>query len=318
MPEFDPETWALLLPWWAAAALVVVFVILAVFAFLRGGVGRTLGALGQFAVVLLALALGWGFLERLSLRDRADERRAIETRMAELTSRAIAPGSALACLDGAAGNVVEETCEKALFVSPEQVASAVAYVDARLTLLADVTDFSNRGDGRFGQALAQLRRAAEIDRYGLVAHVLATRDGCNADQCEALELLRNPAQVVANLKDRVFDAHVVRHSGNWDRKGPALAGAPGESAGAAQAAATQAVTPSVNVNFPSAISIPPVSIMNNEPGMSGQNGMDQQAKPDIPTPPVRRAKAAPRNTETTGAPIPIAPPQRPAAAPRPQ
>jgi hypothetical protein len=268
-----------------------------------------LGALARFAVVLLGLVLAWGFLERLTLRDRADERRAIEVRLAELTGRAIAPGSALACLDATAGEIVEENCEKALFASPEQVAAAVAYVGARLTLLADVADFSNRGEAGEGQALAGLRRAAEMDRFGLVAHVLATRDGCTVERCDVFDLLRERRQVIANLKERVFDARVVRHSANWDRKaGPTLAGAPASTETASAATSSTGV----NINFPSATSIPPVSIMNNEPGMTGQNGMEPPARPE--TPPARRASTKGSRAADVNAPVPIAP-QRPAAAP---
>ena len=43
-------------------------------------------------------------------------------------ARAIAPGSALSCLDEMAGEAVEAACEKGVFASPEAVAAAVKYV----------------------------------------------------------------------------------------------------------------------------------------------------------------------------------------------
>ena len=42
-----------------------------------------------------------------------------------LMAGSIAPGSALSCLDELAGEAVETACEKAVFASPESVASAV-------------------------------------------------------------------------------------------------------------------------------------------------------------------------------------------------
>ena len=58
----------------------------------------------------------------------------------DLATRALAPGSALACLDTIAGETVENACEKALFASPEATAAAVSYVAAQLSLLAAGSD----------------------------------------------------------------------------------------------------------------------------------------------------------------------------------
>ena len=48
-------------------------------------------------------------------------------RNAELSLSAVAPGSTLACLDGVAGEAVENACEKTVFADPQSAASAVAY-----------------------------------------------------------------------------------------------------------------------------------------------------------------------------------------------
>ncbi len=88
------------------------------------------------------------------------------------------PGSPLACLDAMAGDAVERSCERTLFATPEAMASAVSYAAAQINLFADVSAFVNRGNSEMEPLLASLRRAVETDRYGLVAHVLATRDGC--------------------------------------------------------------------------------------------------------------------------------------------
>jgi hypothetical protein len=70
------------------------------------------------------------------------QRQALDARLLEITTRAITPGSPLACLDGTAGGTVEASCEKALFATPETAAGAVAYVAAQLPLLADGSDYA--------------------------------------------------------------------------------------------------------------------------------------------------------------------------------
>ena len=79
-------------------------------------------------------------------RDRADERRALDHRAAELVGRAIAPGSAIACLEATNTETVEGACERAVFASPETVAAATAYMAARLSLLADAHEYTARRD----------------------------------------------------------------------------------------------------------------------------------------------------------------------------
>src|SRR5262249_27663502 len=85
--------------------------------------------------LVLALAAVWVFND-FRQRDLAAEQRALEDRAFELAARAVMPGSALSCLDAVAGEAVEETCEKALFATPEATAAAVTYVATELSLLA--------------------------------------------------------------------------------------------------------------------------------------------------------------------------------------
>src|ERR1700694_5738964 len=311
----------LVLPWWLAATTAAVIVFLCVFAVRRAGWSRTISTLAQGTVVLAALILAWTLLERLTMRDRADERRALEARVAALTSGAIAPGSPLACLDGAAGEMVIEACEKALFATPETIAAAVSYVGARLTLLADAVDFSNRGDGSYDQALTDLRRAAERDRYGFVAHVLAKRDNCTVDKCEAFGLLRDPSWVISNLKDRTFDIHAARHAANWKTTPPVAAGSASDATASvtAPARAFPGIPLRPNFNFPSATSTPPVNIMNNEPGITGQGGVEipkAEGKSDAKPAAARRSTAKPerRDSQNPAVPGETIPPPIPGSA----
>jgi hypothetical protein len=181
--------------------------------------------------------------------------------------RTLAPGSPLACLDALAGESVEVACEKAIFASPANVAAATSYVAARLALLSDISAYTRRG-GAALDASIPLQRALEIDRFGFLAHVLATRDSCTGENCKALALLRDPSHVRANLSEQTFNHYLERYLLVWAKAAePPVAEAP--PAQAAAPVAAQATPPAphkvVNIDFPSAASIPPVNIMNPEP-----------------------------------------------------
>ena len=251
------------------------------------------------ALVVFGLGLVGGractpLFDRSMLREQATERRAIEARAAELTARSLAPGSALGCLDAVASVVVENACERPPFASPEAVAAAVGYIDARFSLLVASAALAER-DSRYQPAFERLRRALEADRYGLVAHVLMTR-GCNGAECAELRFLRDPSRVIANIKARAFEFSLGVHAGAWQPNGatvdspsssttpPALAGAgpggPVTSGGPAAAG---------KFDFPSASSIPAVSIMNAEPGSP------PAVEPRSATLPSKRPAAAPQS-----------------------
>jgi hypothetical protein len=259
---------------------------------------RWRGALLRFTVLVVAVTATVGFFRWTNDRDAATERRALQTRQADLAARALTPGSPLACLDGDAGEVVEAACEKALFAKPETAAAAVTYVTARLSLLADALALA---DEELTPTVAGLRRALELDRYGIAAHVLASRDGCNVESCVAFAWVEDPTALKANLKARAFDAYVQRYEAAWKKE--AEAPKPPEVANAAPpAAAEPEQTPghspvSSRYDFPSAASIPRVSIMNKEP-----------ARP--PEGAAAAAQSEPQSTEAAPAQPPV-PPKRP-------
>src|SRR5579859_2160767 len=142
-----------------------------------------MNAIARIVLSLTALALAglvvYALIDRSSVAERAAERRALLAREVELSRIALAPGSALACLDGGAGETVENVCEKTVFASAQSTAAAVAYMDARLKLLA----FAAARDPGLLALLASTRRAVALDRFGVAAHVLAIRDGCTAEKC---------------------------------------------------------------------------------------------------------------------------------------
>lgn len=257
----DPDIGSSALRLWVAAgsAALLVFVCALAFDWTRT---RTVARVGVVVLgAVLGATLAWAFLDAASVRDRSAERRALESRAAELTAESLAPGSPLACLDGLAGDDVEAACEKALFASPATVAGATAYVAARLSLLADIVAYTKRGGGNINSVLLPLRHSLETDRFGFVAHTLAVADRCTSDRCTALVLLDNPGQVRANLSGQTLQRYLDRYLTVW-------AQSPGTPvADATATGATQQNPPRklVDVDFPSAASIPPVSIMNPEP-----------------------------------------------------
>ncbi len=214
---------------------------------------------------VLGASMTWAFLGGSS--NATSERRAFEQQAAELAGRTLAPGSPLACLDALAGESVEAACEKAIFASPASVAAATSYVAARLALLSDIAVYAGRG-GAAIEASMPVRRALEADRFGFLAHVLATRDGCTSENCKTLALLRDPSQVRANLREATFNHYLERYLLVWAKAAePAVAEAPQVQAPGPVAAQANPSGPRkvVNIDFPSAASIPPVNIMNPEP-----------------------------------------------------
>ena len=263
----DPDIGSSALRLWVAAgsAALLVFVCALAFDWTRT---RTVS---RISVVVLGAVLGatlaWVFLDAATVRDRSAERRALEMRAAELTAQTLAPGSPLACLDALSGENVEAACEKALFSAPATVATAASYVAARLALLADIVAYTAHGGTNIDTVLLPLRHALEADRFGFVAHTLALRDGCSSGNCKALALLHDPGRVRANLSGQTLDRYLDHYVAAWTPVADvpvadatsSLPSAPGQPGG------PNAHKVVVDIDFPSAASIPPISIMNPEP-----------------------------------------------------
>jgi len=309
----DPTGAGSSLPLWAAAVLAALVIIAGIVAFVRNGLDGVSGSLMQGTVVLMVALAGWWAIDHFARRDILAERQALDARAFELTARAMAPGSTLACLDAMAGDVVEDACEKALFASPEAAAAAVSYVAAQLSLLASAGDHARRAGP--GSALMQLRHALEADPFGVVAQVLAVRDGCTPAQCGAFALLQDTRRISTNLAERPFEARLKQYAAAW----PASGGRPVASTPPPAAAPqpTAAAGPRVpnNLYFPSASSIPPVNIMTAEPAApqpphdtTGAAADTSARKPAAGAAPARQppsSAAAPARSP----PMPLAPPQ---------
>jgi hypothetical protein len=223
-------------------------------------------------IVIAAACAVWVYFDNVNQQERAVARRGLDERSAALLARVMTPGSALSCLHGASGEAVETACEKTVFATPETVSAAVSYVTAELDLLADGAAYAGRLEQGYFSQLGQLQSNLQRDRFGIVAHVFATR-GCTAEKCDSAKLVGDPTRVFGNLRDRVFDANVAKFAAAWN------AGHSAAAAGAADAATALPARPAAPVSsqydFPSADSIPPVNIMAAEPG--SRNGTAAQA-----------------------------------------
>ena len=281
-----------------------------------------MGAIFRIVFSIAALALAgyavFTFLDHARLVEQAAERNALLNRDAELNRVALAPGSALSCLDGGAGEAVENACEKLVFATPQNAASAVAYMDARLKLLADTAASHDNGAMAL---LASSRRAVALDRFGVAAHVLAIRDGCTAEKCDAFALVEDASALKSNLAAQVYDQYVSRYVAEWSASpkpaekapvvsaAPAPIPAPGPVANLNGQTPTPAVKPGEKWDFPSSASIPAVSIMNSEPPLPKGAEAQAQVKP-VPAdaiPPAKpstdaRAAAAPKTPLPQAAP----------------
>jgi hypothetical protein len=207
MPGVDAVIWFA-----GAAAAVAVAILLAAE---RTDSIELIAPLFRVGLIAAAILGAWLYVQQ------RDERRALDDRKAVLMASSIAPGSALACLDELAGEAVESACEKTVFASPEAVASAVKYVAAQIELLNDGTAYAGRGDAGYAAKLVPLRKAIELDRFGLVAHVLAGREGCTAEHCDALGQLGDSTRVLANLSGRTFEEQVKKYTAIWNAPRPA-------------------------------------------------------------------------------------------------
>jgi hypothetical protein len=266
-------------------------------------VWRRRGRLVQIAALLFIALVGWWALAYWIERDIAAEQRRFDDRAFELAARAFVPGSPLACLDTIAGEIVEEACEKALFASAESTAAAVSYVRAQLLLLSAAND---RAQGRqsYGEGLAGLRRTVEADRFGIAAYVLAAGDACTPDNCRAFAFLETTGRIHDNLVERPFEARLKRAMASW-RPGSERAGANSAAATAGVATPVLTAKPSHNVYYPSAASIPPVSIMAAEP--PARDPRETTRAPEPPPAVSRKLPVALQQPRQPAAAVPAAP-----------
>jgi hypothetical protein len=314
MAAFDLGTGSLSVLALAAGVVAAVVLAVVVMAWRRGRLGTLILTVG----VLLTLAGVGAILFELKLERGSVEGRAFERRADELAARALVPDSTLACLDASAGSTVDTACEGRLFGRPENIAAAVTYTAARLALLSEGATLAGDDAKHAGAALAALRSQIEADKFGVVAHVLAVNAGCTVDRCDAFALVANADHIKSNLREGAFERFVERHAKQWPtgEEKPATSDATPRRGfpGARPPLVARPLSP--GQDFPSAASIPPVSIMAPEPprtpepaAAGGERHAAESPAPRAPASPPPLPRPARRSSN---APVSIVP-QRPAA-----
>jgi hypothetical protein len=298
----------------AVAALAFV-IALAVGPYGRRGVRSTFASIALIAFVgsVAWLVVYLGMIQ---------QRRAIEERIAALRTQAVASGT-LACLERAT-EALQASCAQSLFASPGVISSAGIYIASRLDAMKAARRYSGPRTPQFDDLVAALGRSLQEDPFGLAADILVRREGCTAERCEAFSLFTDPARLADNIRNKTFDANVARYTAAWGAPQP---GAP------QSAMPAPAITPSGETRapipdkyqLPSAASIPPVSIMTDEPPRAApapaakdrpaappQEAAAPAAQPGPPpeqaeTPPAPQKKSAPRRPQQQNAPLSITP-----------
>ncbi len=311
----------LALPLWIAGALAAFFLVVCVIALNSDGPTRAMRILVASilvvsgALVSLVLIQGQG-------AGLAAQRSLVTARVLDLNTGATAQASPLSCLVGPVGEAVEASCEKSLFATPETTAAALSFVAMQVALLTQAADAGATDTPE----IVGLRRVIETDRYGLAAQTFALRHGCASEHCAAFAILKDGARVRANLKTQKYDVVVRRYATAWPAgQAPVMVPQP---VGALPAFLNGIVDPAAmpapttngisGIDYPSAASIPPISIMNSEPvkeaaaepaAAPAKRPQAQQAR--RPAPP---APAPTQNAAATAAPaLAAAPPQNSAA-----
>jgi len=289
------EAWrAPAFPVWVTLVVAGFAVLVLLVALMRAehsAAGATLAVIALLAILVAAVTV---------LRDGSESDSHGPTAAAAPQPAAVAL-PALTCLDELAGDTVQAACERALFGAPDHAAAAVSYVAAQIDRLTE------RAGATATVETIALRNALQRDRYGLAAHVLATRDGCTPSTCAAFRVLTDTSRIVANMNARAYEALIGRHMLTW----PSVAAASSAAEGSA-AAATAGLPPSVptgrptTIDFPTSDSIPPISIMSGEPAQAAPQTAPAarvQAPQPRPAPPAakRQSKSPP------AAPVQLAP-----------
>lgn len=290
-------------PMWLTLAAAVFFALVLVVTLLRAERSVANGALTVITLLAVAVAAA------ATMRGFGSTGEGSAAARAPIQVNASLP--ALSCLDELSGDSVEAACENALFGSPEAVAAAVSYAAAQITSLTAVGDVSAANKAMTPEFQA-LRHAVERDRYGLIAHVLAARNRCTSTRCAAFESLTDHNQIVANMEEHAYDGLVSRHAPSWTTgSGLAPVAAAATAAAGINAPLSVPTGKPTNAEFPTAASIPPISIMTPEPAPARAEPTPEARSANAKTSPPHRGapakRAAPAKPQAIAPPVQLAP-----------
>jgi hypothetical protein len=268
------------------------------------GYGRSVRVMLALLLALLSFAsLLIGLFGMLTYVNAVSERGAIEARLATLRSHVLNVASRLACIERT-HDTLEETCAQTLFATPDTLAAATYYTAALYDALSTGVKYRGPRTGQFTEAIESAQRLLERDPYGFVANMLVQRGECSMQRCSLTVALSRPGRVQENIRQKTFERNVELYANTGRARDVAAAGAPAAKATPAVSLSglTRAPIPD-KYTLPSADSIPPVSIMNDE-----RPRVD--AITDQPTP--VNAQRSPANAAPTrpGSPAPPKQPRR--------
>ena len=297
-------------PMWLTLGVATFFGLIVLITVLRASKSLANGALAMITLLALALASAATIRSYVPSGQGASNIAAVPAASAPAPITATLP--ALACLDELAGDTVLAACEKVVFGSADSIAAAVSYAAAQLNRLTAYGDVAAANKVMTAE-LASLRRAVERDRFGLVAHVLQSRDACQVGACAAYVSLTTRDEIAAHMEQRTYDTLVARYAPGWNAV-PAVA-----TATAPGVATLSGLPPSMptgkptNADFPTSASIPPINIMTPEPAPHATRPPPAAANAQAAAPAAPKKQAAPKPPRPVQtAPVQLAPP--PAAA----
>jgi hypothetical protein len=286
-------------PMWLTLAAAAFFGIVALITLLRAEKSVANGALTVITLLAVGIAVA------ATIRGYGPASRAASGEVRSVSS-ATAGLAALSCIDDLAGEAVGSACEKAVFASPESTAAAVSYTASLITRLTALGDVATAKASMTPELLA-MRRALERDRYGMVAQVLTSRDGCTQIQCAAFRSFTDSRQIAINIAERNYDTLVLHYVPLWNT--PAQHAVP--LAALAPGGPSLPTGRPTNAEFPSAASTPPVNIMVPEPGTGSSPNGQHPAQPGASA--AKPLAAAPGASSLASAKKPPPAPKRPAA-----
>jgi hypothetical protein len=179
------------------------------------------GGVWRLAVIALLAIVAWRGLQLLEDSKVQSARNALADRVSRAITAPLEGNPLLACANGVTNAELRTACERTVFAKPENAAAAVALVKDRLDLLALASD-SAHGLGPEDPRTQRLRRALEVDDFGLVAYVLAESEQCHPDACAPFALFKDVEKIKANMAARAFETLVEKQAVIWSpgRTGP--------------------------------------------------------------------------------------------------
>lgn len=324
---------------WGEDVAVPVWVVLSVVALIIiSVVGRLFrpsydggGGLWRVVALVLFVVVAWRGFQYLEEAKVQAARSALAERVARAITAPLEGNPLLACTNGVTNAELRSACERTLFAKPENAAAAVALVKDRLDLLASASD-PQSGLGADDPRRVRLRRALEVDDFGLVAHVLADSEQCRPDACASFALFKDVEKIRANMAARAFEGLVEKQAVIWSpgragpfgfKQRPELSVPPGSGASTVTSGAAEPVAapPSPPLPAPEAAPPPPPPLAPTalSPPPPPVSLAPSRAEPPPPPRPVARPPAPKPQPPVATAPVqpvtPRLPPPRPLTPP---